>query len=45
MLPCYVFMPYGGIGQESPKWFGMLLATRHKMKTKTHIEESLTLID
>jgi hypothetical protein len=25
--------------QESPKWFGMRLATGHKMKTETRIEE------
>jgi hypothetical protein len=31
--------------QESPKWFGMLLATRHKTKTETWIEEPLTPMD
>ena len=31
--------------QESPKWFGMRLATEHKMKTETHIEEPLTPMD
>jgi hypothetical protein len=31
--------------QESPKWFGMQLATRHKMKTETRIEESSTSMD
>jgi hypothetical protein len=31
--------------QESPKWFGIRVATGLKMKTKTQIEEPLTLID
>jgi hypothetical protein len=31
--------------QESPKWFGMRLATGHKMKNETWIEEPLTLMD
>jgi hypothetical protein len=31
--------------QESPKWFGMRLATGHKMKTETQIEEPLTPMD
>jgi hypothetical protein len=31
--------------QESPKWFGMRLATGHKMKTETWIEEPSTLMD
>jgi hypothetical protein len=31
--------------QESPKWFGMRLATGHKMKTETRIEEPSTLMD
>jgi hypothetical protein len=31
---------------KSPlKWFGMRLATGHKMKTETQIEEPLTLLD
>jgi hypothetical protein len=38
-------MPQGGIGQESPKWFGMRLATGHKMKTETQIEEPSTPLD
>ena len=38
-------MPEEGIGQESLKWFGMWLATAHKMKTKTQIEELLTPMD
>jgi hypothetical protein len=31
--------------QESPKWFGMRLATEHKMKTETQIEEASSLLD
>jgi hypothetical protein len=31
--------------QESPKWFGMRLATGHKTKTETHIEEPSTPMD
>jgi hypothetical protein len=31
--------------QESPKWFGMRLATGHKMKTETRIEEPSTPMD
>jgi hypothetical protein len=31
--------------QESPKWFGMQLATGHKTKIKTRIEEPSTLMD
>ena len=31
--------------QESPKWFGMRLATGHKMKNETRIEEPLTPMD
>ena len=31
--------------QESLKWFGMRLATRHKMKIENRIEEPLTLMD
>jgi hypothetical protein len=31
--------------QESPKWFGMRLATGHKMKTETQIEEPSTPMD
>jgi hypothetical protein len=31
--------------QESPKWFGMQLATGHKMKTETRIEEPLNPMD
>jgi hypothetical protein len=38
-------MPGGGIGQESLKWFGMRLATRHKMKTETQIEEASNPMD
>jgi hypothetical protein len=38
-------MPSGAIGQESPKWFGMQLATGHKMNIETWIEEPLTLMD
>jgi hypothetical protein len=38
-------MPRGGIGQESLKWFGMRLATVHKMKRDTHIEEPSNPID
>ena len=38
-------MPLGAIVQESPKWFGMHLATGDKMKIETHIEEPLTLLD
>jgi hypothetical protein len=38
-------MPRGGIGQESLKWFGMRLATGHKTKTETRIEEPLTPLD
>ena len=39
------FIPQGGIGQESSKWFGMQLATGHKKKKETHIKEPSTLID
>jgi hypothetical protein len=45
MLLHYVFMPQGGIVQESPKWFGMHLETVHKMKIETWIEEPLTPLD
>jgi hypothetical protein len=38
-------MPRGGIDQESLKWFGMRLATGHKMKNETWIEELVTLLD
>jgi hypothetical protein len=38
-------MPRGGIGQESPKWFRMPLATGHKNKKESQIEESSTLMD
>jgi len=38
-------MPGGGIGQESPKWFGMRLATGRKIKTETRIEEPSNLMD
>ena len=31
--------------QESSKWFGMRLATGHKMKTETRIEEPSSLLD
>jgi hypothetical protein len=31
--------------QESLKWFGMRLATGHKMKTETRIEEPSTPMD
>ena len=31
--------------QESPKWFGMQLATGHKTKTETQIDGSLTPMD
>jgi hypothetical protein len=31
--------------QESPKWFGMRLATGHKTKTETRIEEPSTPMD
>jgi hypothetical protein len=31
--------------EESPKWFGMQLATGHKMKIETWIEEPLSLLD
>jgi hypothetical protein len=31
--------------QESPKWFGMRLATGHKMKIETQIEEPSTPMD
>jgi hypothetical protein len=31
--------------QESPKWFGMRLATGNKMKTETWIEEPSSLLD
>jgi hypothetical protein len=31
--------------QESPKWFEMRLATGHKMKTETQIEELSTSMD
>jgi hypothetical protein len=33
------------ICQESPKWFGMRLATGHKTKHETHIEELSTPMD
>jgi hypothetical protein len=35
-------MPSRAIGQESPKWFGMRLATGNIMNIKNHIEESST---
>ena len=38
-------MPSGEIGQESPKWFGMQLATRHITNIKTQIEEPSTPMD
>jgi hypothetical protein len=38
-------MPSGAIGQESPKWFGMRLATGHKMNIETQIEEPSTPMD
>jgi hypothetical protein len=31
--------------QESLKWFGMQLATGHKTKTKTEIEEPSSFLD
>jgi hypothetical protein len=31
--------------QDSPKWFGMRLETRHKTKSETWIEEPLTPMD
>ena len=31
--------------QESPKWFGMRLATGHKMNIETRIEEPYTSMD
>jgi hypothetical protein len=41
----YSFMPYVGIGQDSLKWFGMRLATGHRTKTETRIEEPSSLLD
>ena len=38
-------MPSRAIGQESPKWFGMRLATGHITNIETRIEESSTLMD
>jgi hypothetical protein len=38
-------MPSGAIGQESPKWFGMRLATGHITNIETQIEEPSTLMD
>ena len=38
-------MPRGGIDQDSPKWFGMPLATGHKIKNKTQIRELSTSMD
>jgi hypothetical protein len=38
-------MPLGAIGKESLKWFGMRLATGHKMKNETKIEELSTPMD
>jgi hypothetical protein len=31
--------------QDPPKWFGMRLATGHKMKIETRFEEPLTSMD
>ena len=31
--------------QESPKWFGMQLATGHKTKIETHIDEPSYFLD
>jgi hypothetical protein len=38
-------MPSGAIGQESPKWFGMGLATGHITNIETRIEEPSTPMD
>jgi hypothetical protein len=38
-------MPQGVTGQESSKWFGIQLATAHKTKTETQIEEPFTSLD
>jgi hypothetical protein len=38
-------MPSGAIGQDSPKWFGMRLATGHIMNIETRIEEPSNLMD
>ena len=38
-------MPSGAIGQESPKWFRMQLATGHITNIKTQINEPLTIMD
>ena len=38
-------MPGGAIDQESPKWFGIRLATGHIMNIETQIEEPSTSMD
>jgi hypothetical protein len=38
-------MPSGAIGQESPKWFGMRLATGHITNIETQIEEPSNMMD
>jgi hypothetical protein len=38
-------MPQGGIGQESLKCFEMRLATTHKKKIETRIEQLSTSMD